>query len=83
MLIQNKEHVYTIELNEGQRRILETALNSLATNANQVLSKVPESGSGGGDTEYEEFELLLDMIVDIPRIEQENGTEGVIHSLSS
>lgn len=77
----NEELIYMIELNEGQRKILETALQTLHSNANCVFSKQPGTGCGGADTEFEEYQLLLDMFTELPKIERENPE--IVHSFCS
>lgn len=62
---------YTIQINEYQRALLVKKL----LHPNTVMSTetgTGDEGAGSSDTELEEYNILLSMLVELPKAEQEN-----------
>jgi len=71
---------YNIDINEGQRQILEKALATIPLKTHpSLLSTAIGTGCGAYDTEYQEYVVLLEMIRDLPK--QEADSPGVTHGL--
>ena len=70
---------YNIDINEGQRQILEKALANIPLEGRSLLSTAVGTGCGAYDTEYQEYVVLLEMIRDLPK--QEADSPGVTHGL--
>ena len=74
-----KDHVYSLRMNEGQRRILQKALDHAQQSKYRLFDSEPNTGSGAENTEVNEFALLLDVIRGLPY--DEMGHPGIIHGL--
>ena len=71
-----KDHVYSLRMNEGQRRILQKALDHAQQSKYRLFDFLPTMSE---DTEVKEFEALLDMIRGMPY--DESTHPGQIHGL--